>query len=89
MNAQTPERNCDSFCVSGEQFRAAMEMLGIWFEGNILSVVLENRTRDIAMAGHSSEWYAKVEVHESMTSDHPYSVRSYYIPVHTYSTLAA
>lgn len=77
---------CHPYCISGEQFRTALQSLGLWFDGNILSVKLAGRPDGYPMAGHRSSWYAEVEVTVPGSGgpfSGPYETRLVRVPIHT------
>lgn len=64
-----------------------MEILGLWFDGNILSVKLGNRT-GVPMPGCRSSWYAEVETSSPEDGgEMPYRTRVYRVPIHTGPTM--
>lgn len=76
--------DCQPFCISGEQLKTALQSLGLWFDGNVLSVKLSGRPDDYPMTGHRSSWFAEVEVHHDRTpTDVPYETRLIRVPIHT------
>lgn len=80
--------NCNDFCISGDQLKAGLEAMGLWFDGRVLSVKLGSKRHDPetgkalepVMSGHRSSWYAEVEV--GGRGDGSYEIRLIRIPVH-------
>lgn len=75
---------CQSHCISGDQLRAALEILGLWFDGEILGLEIGQRLHSSPlMTGHSSAWYARATVaRQGGEPDDPYETRVVYVPVH-------
>ena len=70
-------------CVTGDRLEAALRLLGLWFDGNILAVKIVTRPKGFPMAAHYSSWYAEAEVAMiPSTTAEGYQFRVVRVPVH-------
>jgi hypothetical protein len=92
-NWEPDSPRCDPACISGPQLKAALEILGLWFGGQILSVKISARPGGVVMYGHPSPWYAEAEVCPSSGPScdgipvRPYETRLIRVPVHVGPTM--
>lgn len=80
---------CAPHCISGDRLQAALEILGLWFNGEVLDVRLGHRGAVVEgrnLTGHESAWYAEATVAVPSCGNENYAgaleVRKIYVAVH-------